>query len=313
VLNLRSVDLNLLPVFEATYEERSLSRAAARLAMTQSAVSHALSRLRTVFGDELFLRQARGVLPTPTADRAYAKLRGSLASVRESIAETRGFDPRTSARSFFISIAHPLGPMIAVRLLERLAHAAPGVDVAFSTRTRPVELERRMAERRVDAAVDWIVPERGPFRAVTLFEDSLLLGVRQGHPALRRVRSLKDLKRREYVGLRRRVEGEHPVLGIREWERLRTRLALASVLDVSEFLDVLMIVGQSDLFGPIPRSMLKYAHENFGLRPLPVGLKTAPVPVKLVWHASVEADPAHAFLRKYIDLACNDVVARGSK
>ena len=80
MLNLRSVDLNLLPVFEAAYEERSLSRAATRLAMTQSAVSHALNRLRAVFEDELFVRQARGVTPTPVADRIYARLRDALSS-----------------------------------------------------------------------------------------------------------------------------------------------------------------------------------------------------------------------------------------
>src|SRR5437879_1157974 len=68
MFNIRRVDLNLLPVFEAVYEEQSLSRAAVRLAMTQSAVSHAVTRLRTLFKDELFVRHARGVLPTPTAD-----------------------------------------------------------------------------------------------------------------------------------------------------------------------------------------------------------------------------------------------------
>ena len=71
MFNIRSVDLNLLPVFEAVYEEKSLSRAAVRLAMTQSAISHALSRLRSVFRDELFVRQSRGVVPTPAADRVY--------------------------------------------------------------------------------------------------------------------------------------------------------------------------------------------------------------------------------------------------
>ena len=69
MLNLRGLDLNLLPVFEAVYEERSLSRAAERLAMTQSAVSHAMSRLRSVFRDELFARRPRGVSPTPVADK----------------------------------------------------------------------------------------------------------------------------------------------------------------------------------------------------------------------------------------------------
>src|SRR6266403_2529578 len=107
MFNLRGIDLNLLPVFEAAYEERSLSRAADRLAMTQSAVSHALSRLRSVFRDELFIRQARGVLPTPVAEMIYAKLRGAMASVRESVAETQGFDPKTSGRRLFVAISHP--------------------------------------------------------------------------------------------------------------------------------------------------------------------------------------------------------------
>src|SRR5262245_10537736 len=133
MLNLRSVDLNLLPVFEAAYEERSLSRAAARLAMTQPAVSHALSRLRAVFEDELFIRQARGVAPTPVADQIYGKLRGALSSVREAVTESRGFDPATSRRSFFVAIPHPLGPLIAVDLRQRLTRAAPGLRVEFST------------------------------------------------------------------------------------------------------------------------------------------------------------------------------------
>jgi DNA-binding transcriptional LysR family regulator len=309
MLNLRGIDLNLLPVFEAAYEERSLSRAADRLAMTQSAVSHALSRLRSVFRDELFIRQASGVFPTPVAEMIYAKLRGALGSVRESVAETRDFDPKSSARKFFVAISHPLGPMIAVRLRERLTHAAPGLEVAFSTRSRPIELERGMREGRVDAAVDWLVPERGPFHEVTLFEDAVVAVARSGHPALRRTRSISELKKGAFISLRPRVEGENPVAGIRDWQRLD----LNCVLEVSEILEVFMVVRESDLFGLIPRSMMKFAHEVFGLRPLRAAPKKASVPIKLVWHASREADPAHAFLRKQIQMASNDVVPRGSR
>jgi LysR family transcriptional activator for leuABCD operon len=309
MLNLRGIDLNLLPVFEAVFEERSLSRAAVRLAMTQSAVSHALARLRSVFRDELFVREARGVLPTPVAEMIYAKVRGALGSVRESVAERRGFDPGTSRRKLFVGISHPLGPMIAVRLRERLASAAPGVEVAYSTRSRPIELERAMREGRIDAAVDWIVPERGPFNDITLFQDALVAVARNGHPALRHVRSLAELKRGAFVSLRARVEGEHPVVGVREWRRL----GLNVVLDVSEILEVFMVVAQSDLFGLVPRSMLKFAENVFGLKPFRAGPRNAPVPIKLVWLRSREADPAHAFLRKQIQLASNEVVPRTSR
>jgi DNA-binding transcriptional LysR family regulator len=309
MLNLRGIDLNLLPVFEAAYEERSLSRAAKRLAMTQSAVSHAMSRLRSVFRDQLFVRQAQGVLPTPVADLIYAKLRGALGSVRESIVERRGFVPKTSGRAFFVGISHPLGPMIAVRLRERLARVAPRVEVAFSTRSRPIELERAMREGRIDAAVDWLVPDPGPFHDLTLFEDAIVAVARSGHPALRRTRSISALKKGAFVSLRPRVEGEHPVAGIREWQRLE----LNYVLEVSEILEVFMVAGQSDLFGLIPQSMMKFGHDVFGLRPLRAGPKKLPVPIKLVWLASREADLAHAFLRKQIRLASSDVVPRGSR
>ena len=270
MLNLRSVDLNLLPVFEAAYEERSLSRAAKRLAMTQSAVSHALSRLRMVFGDELFVRQTKGVIPTPVAELIYGRLRGALGVVRDSVTEARVFDPKTSTRRFFVGISHPLGPMIAVRISERLARAAPGVSIAFSTRSRPIDIEQAMLEGRFDAAVDWLVPEHGRFRELTLFEDSLVAMARDGHPALRRPPSIGELKKGAFVGLRPRIEGgEHPVPGIQEWWRLKLRY----VLQVSECLEVFMVAGQSDLFGLIPRSMTKLAHDAFGLRSLRAGPK----------------------------------------
>ena len=308
MLNLRSVDLNLLPVFEAAYEERSLSGAAKRLAMTQSAVSHAMSRLRVVFRDELFVRDGRGVQPTPVADQIYARVRDALGTVRESVAERRAFEPRTSERRFFVAISHPLGPMIAARAHQRLARTAPGVEVAFSTRSRPIELERGMREGRVDAAIDWLMPARGPFRELTLFGDSVVAVARSKHPALRRTRTIKDLQKGAFVSLRPRIDGEHPVAGLREWQRLE----LNYVLEVSEILEIFMVAGQSDLFGLIPRSMLKFARDVFGLRPLQAGPKRISVPIKLLWHESRDADPAHAFLRKQIQLASHDVVGPSS-
>ncbi len=306
MFNIRAIDLNLLPVFEVIYEERSLSRAAARLAMTQSAVSHALSRLRLVYRDELFIRQSRGVVPTATANALFSKLRGALAAVRDSIAETRSFEPATSDRKFFVSISHPLGPLIALRLRERLGRVAPGVDVVFSTRSRPVELERAMREGSVDAAVDWLVPAHGQFHDVTLFDDGIVAVARNDHPAIRTTRSVGDLGLHPFVSLRPRVEGEHPVAGLREWQKLKLKF----VLEVSEILEVFMVVRHSDLFGLVPLSMLRFARDVFGLRPLKAGPPRNAIPIKLVWTANREAEPAHAFLRKHLELAAADVVPR---
>jgi LysR family transcriptional regulator, transcriptional activator for leuABCD operon len=307
MLNIRSIDLNLLPVFEAVYEEQSLSRAAVRLAMTQSAVSHAVTRLRALFSDELFVRHSRGVVPTPTAERVYAKLRSALGSVREAVIEVRGFDPGTSERRFFLAIPHPLGPMIVLRLRERLAKIAPRIDVAASTRSRPIDLDRALREARVDAAIDWLEPREGHFKAKVLFEDALVAVARDGHPALRRPPSLKVLREGEFVQLRPRVEGEHPVPAIREMRNLRLKVAL----EVSELLEIFMVTSQSNLFGVIPRSMEKVARKTLGLRSLGPFIKTPTVPIKLIWHASRDADSAHAFLRAEIGAAVAEVVKWG--
>jgi LysR family transcriptional regulator, transcriptional activator for leuABCD operon len=307
MFNIRRVDLNLLPVFEAVYEEQSLSRAAVRLAMTQSAVSHAVTRLRALFRDELFVRQARGVLPTPTADRVYAKIRGGLELVREAVTEQQGFDPKTSIRRFFITIPHPMGPMIALRLRERLASIAPQIDVVASTRSRPIDLDRALREGRTDVAVDWLEPRSDQFNKTKLFDDTLVAVAREGHPALRRPASAKILREGKYVSLRPRVDGEHPSAGIREWRQQNLDVAL----EVSEILEIFMVASQSDLFGVIPRSMEKVARNLFGLRMLRESTKAAPVPIWLIWHASRDADPAHAFLRKELAAVATAIVQRG--
>jgi LysR family transcriptional regulator, transcriptional activator for leuABCD operon len=304
MLNLRSVDLNLLPVFEAVYEEQSLSRAAERLAMTQPAVSHALARLRAVFRDDLFMRRSKGVLPTPVADQIYSRLRDALGLVRDSVTDRRDFDPETSERHFFITIPHPLGPIITLRLQDRLADIAPNISVAASTRSRPIDLDRAMREGRVDAAIDWLPVGGGQINESVLFEDALVAVARQGHPALRQPGSKKVLRDGAFVRLRPRVEGIHPLEGIREWQRLK----LNSVLEVSEILEIWMVVSQSDLFGLIPRSMEKVARETVGLRNLGWAPKAPSIPIKLYWHASRDADPAHAFLRAQLAIASKEVV-----
>jgi LysR family transcriptional regulator, transcriptional activator for leuABCD operon len=307
MFNIRSVDLNLLPVFEAVYEEQSLSRSAVRLTMTQSAVSHAVTRLRTVFRDELFVRHSRGVVPTPAADAIYAKLRDALGTMREAVTERQGFNAGTSERKFILAITHPLGPMIMLRLLEHLATVAPNISAAASTRSRPVDLDRALRDGRIDAAIDWLQPDGDHLKSTVLFDDVLVAVAREGHPALRRPASMKTLREGRFVALRPRVEGEHPVAGLRAWQRLKLSVAL----EVSEILEVFMVTSQSDLFGLIPRSMEKIARSALGLRMLGIGPKSATVPIKLIWHAHRDADRGHAFLRKELTTVARRLVERG--
>jgi DNA-binding transcriptional LysR family regulator len=269
-------------------------------------VSHAVTRLRTVFRDELFVRHSRGVVPTPTAEVIYAKLRDALGSVRETVTEMRGFHAKTSARTFFLSIAHPLGPLIMLRLQERLATVAPNISVAASTRSRPIELDRGLREGRIDAAIDWLEPRGDHFKSSVLFEDALVAVAREGHPALRKPASTKVLRDGKFVSLRPRIEGEHPVPGLRELQRLNLTVAL----EVSEILEVFMVASQSDLFGLIPRSMEKLARGTLGLRSLGVFPAAETIPVMLIWHEKRDTDPAQVFLRKELGTVAAKVAGR---
>jgi DNA-binding transcriptional LysR family regulator len=114
MFNLRSLDLNLLTVFEAIYEIGTVSGAADHLALSQSAASHALSRLREACRDDLFVRTRQGLSPTPVANEMYSAIKQALDALRASLAEASGFDPARSQRRFRISIPHPMSPFYAI-------------------------------------------------------------------------------------------------------------------------------------------------------------------------------------------------------
>jgi len=307
MLNLRSVDLNLLPVFEAAYEERSLSRAAVRLSMTQPAVSHALARLRHTFRDDLFVRHSRGMTPTPIADAIYGRLGDALGLVRAAVGESRGFDPRVSQRHFTIAIPHPMGPMLALNLIGAMQSAAPNVTLAFSTRSRPMELERDLVSGRTDLSVDWLALKREGLVDETLFDDRIVFVARKGHPSLRARNTLKALVARwKFVRLRPRVNlDETPLEELRAWTRLNPAIAL----EVSELLEVLMVVSQSELLGIVPWSLAERARPILGVQVVPGMPRTGAIPVRMVWRSGSTADPAHKFLREHVRRAARTIVA----
>ena len=302
--NLRSIDLNLLPVFEAAYEERSLSKAALRLAMTQPAVSHALARLRSALRDELFVRHSRGVTPTPVADALYARVGEALGLVRAGVDESRGFDPRTSTRHFVVAIPHPLGPMLALRILQRLEREAPGITIGFSTRSRPVDLESRLWEGRFDLAVDWLRPAREGLAEEVLAEDQLALVVRRGHPAARGNATVKALAERwKFVALRARQSADDlPPEIAREWARLQPRVAL----QVSEMLEVLAVAAESDLIGIAPLTLARAAARVMAIQPITLAAPLARFNVRMAWRPGRGPDHAHEFLRQQVRAAIKD-------
>ena len=168
MFNLRSLDLNLLTVFEAIYEVGTVSGAADRVALSQSAASHALARLRDACKDDLFVRANPGLSPTPAAREMYPAIKQALDALRATLAEASGFDPDTSQRRFRISIPHPMGPFYLLALRAAVAAAAPSVVLTFETVSRPLDLEESLRDGVVDVAIDWLPAQRDPFVNLSL-------------------------------------------------------------------------------------------------------------------------------------------------
>ena len=297
MFNLRSLDLNLLTVFEAIYELGTVSGAADHLALSQSATSHALSRLREACRDDLFVRTRQGLSPTPVAKDMYPAIKQALDALRASLAEASGFDPGTSQRRFRISIPHPMGPFYAVALRTAAAAVAPDIVLTFDTVSRPVDLEDNLRDGIVDIAIDWLPVTLNPFVNRKLFDDQVVLLARSDHPSAHLGITIEDLQKAEFVTLHRRREIGHSPQALEDV----SRLIINEVVHVSELLEIPTVVASTDLLGIFPSSMAPLMEKRLGLQVLPIPLELPPMPIYMIWHETRRRDAAHRWLREVVE------------
>jgi DNA-binding transcriptional LysR family regulator len=296
MFDLRSLDLNLLTVFEAIYELGTVSSAANRMVLSQSATSHALSRLREACKDELFVRAGQRLSPTPVAKQMYPPIKQALEALRATLAEASGFNPAQSQRRFHISIPYPMGPFYALDLHAAVAAVAPGVVLTFDTLSRPVDLEDSLRDGIVDIAIDWLPIELNTFVNSTLFDDRLVLLARRNHRAVKAGLTLEDLLKEEFVGIHRRRGSEHLPKAIREFYKLGVHEAVR----VSDLLQIPTIVTCTDLLGPFSSNMGLLMEEQLRVQVVPIPLELPVVPIYMVWHETRRNDAAHRWLREVV-------------
>ena len=191
-LNFRSLDLNLLRVFDEVMAERSLTRAAHKLSITQPAVSNAMRRLRDVVGDELVVRSGQGVEPTPRALALWPPVREALAHLQESLAPGH-FDPATAESTFVLAMADATAATLVPALVEIIEREAPGISIRVLPLTTR-DPRRLLEEEAADMAVGYFpaaladLTARAQSGGVVAFESRRLYDgeyvcvMRQGHP-----------------------------------------------------------------------------------------------------------------------------------
>ena len=195
-VHFKNLDLNLFRVFLTLMQHRSVSRAAEELALTPSAVSHALNRLRTALGDPLFERRGGGLVPTAFASEVAKQVRPALDQLRNAT-ERFEFDPKTAEREFVVTAGSYSSMVILPSVLERIRHAAPGVRL----RARRIEAHYvdDVEQGRVDMAIGVLGTANRRLEWKPLVSDTMVWVARKGHPFVRKPLTMDMLGRAGHV------------------------------------------------------------------------------------------------------------------
>lgn len=294
-VDLSAIDLNALVVLDALLAERHVTRAAERIGRTQSAVSHALARLRELLGDPLLVRGPRGALvATARAEAIAPALRRALDGVRQAIRGEPRFDPATARRSFRIATGDYAELILLPRLVARLAHEAPGVDLWVVP--LPDDTAGALAAGAIDLGLGvWRAPAwpAGLYQR-RLFDEDFRCVVRAGHPAAaQRLTLARFCELQHLLVAPRGTPGSFVDDQLAELGRTR-RVAVR----VPHFLIAPHVIAASDLVVTIATRLARLYAEPLGLELLAPPFEVAPFTVSMAWHERAHHDPGHRWLRE---------------
>jgi DNA-binding transcriptional LysR family regulator len=268
-IDLSRVDLNLLVLFEAVLEECHVGRAAQRLHLSASAVSHGIGRLRRALHDPVFLKHPKGVVPTARATELAAPVADILARVREVVSLALPFDPRSSTRRFSIGAPDAIATVVLPPVLAAARRSAPGVVINV-TEVEPGATLAALDARAIDVACYPLADLPARFEARALYDEDFVIAARSGHP-LGKKPSLERYAAAQHVlvsptgaarGFMDDVLAEHG---------LQRRIALT----VPSFLWALTVLDGGDLVATLPRTLVRVHGARFGATaiepPLPFG------------------------------------------
>lgn len=294
-MNIRNFDLNLLLVLNALFEERSVTRAAERLNLSQPAVSSSLNRLRDAFADPLFVRTQRGVLPTPRAEE-LARIAKSVLFEVEHMVRDRPFEASSSHETFTIG-ANDYGQFSVVApLLHRLQQSAP--HVKFQVKLLASDIGEQLAKQDIDVAITLLSDPPEDAIATPLFEEKFVGVTSVDHAKLPKKIDLDTFCEMPHV----RVSPANTRLGDPVDEVLaalgRTRNV---VLTVPNFFMIPRMLRQSTFISVVPQRLLNYF--QWTLREIALPLKLHGFTMNLIWHRRTDASLSHRWLREEMQKA----------
>ncbi|MDQ0462589.1 DNA-binding transcriptional LysR family regulator [Caulobacter ginsengisoli] len=285
-------DLNLLTALDVLLADGSVAGAARRLRLSPSAMSRTLARLREATGDPLLVRAGRGLVPTPRALELRAEVGPLVEAARAALGPVQALDLTRLTRTFTIRAREGFVETFGPALIARLAREAPGARLRFLA--KPDRSTEPLRTGEVDLETGVVGPATGPeVRAQLLFRDHFVAAVRPGHPLAQ--------------DPARYAAGRHVLVSLSGQEGGPIDEALApAVRDiaviVSGYAAALALARGADLIATVPGRHTATLRE--GLITLPLPFETPEIPLSLLWHPRLDADPAHRWLRGCVREVC---------
>lgn len=298
-------DLNLVRVLLAVAKHRSVTAASRDLGLTQSSVSHALTRLRTLCNDPLFVRTSGGMLPTPAAHAMIEPLEGAMAAVERSLAGHSGFDPATTSRVFSILLSD-IGQLIYLPIIAaHLARTAPQVSLRVLHLSIDAYREA-LASGEADFAIGHLPGLMGGFRQISLFQDPYVCMLRADHPDIQDRITLAQYLAASHIVVVPPGRGPGPVEQALSRIRKKRRVALM----LPHFFAGPLILRNSDYLMTAPNFARFALRDLQNIRTVPLPFRVKKLSVKLLWHERMHRDPGHQWMRSMISEVLPESVGR---
>lgn len=300
-------DLNLLPIFVALMEERSVTRAAQRLGITQPALSNALARLRVTMRDPLFIRERYGVRPTQMAEELAPVIAAALARLDDAILGQQDFDPSQAVRLFTIAPNSYVEFVLAPAIVTRLREQAPGLKLRLTpfgndlTETGVMSGDTAMVLGRIVDPPDNLVVQH-------LMDEGLSCVVRADHPEVGETLSREQYERLRHVNVLPPGRLRAGLFQALDQRGLRREVAVS----VTHFLAVPEMVAATDYCATLPNLICRHLTRDPRLKVLPAPVDLGTFPVQMGWHVRYRQDPAHRWLRALIAEVATNIVGEAA-
>lgn len=296
-MDFHGIDLNLLVAFDALMAERNVTRAAARVGVSQPAMSAALARLRTLLGDPLFLRGAGGLLPTQRARDLGEPLSQALAQIKATLVSPAEFVPHEASLVFNLGLQDYPTFVLLPALVETLAIQAPGIALnvrAFNDRDHAVDL---LDAGAIDAAVG-VLPTQTDGRILTrpVLQDEFVTILARDHPAARRGMSIKCFLSLTHV----LVSPEGDRHGIVDQTLAQDGKVRQLGLTVPQMFAVPGVVARTRMTATLLKRFALASEAAGQLLLFPPPLALPPIGFHLTWHRRNDSPPAQVWLRDLI-------------